>query len=218
MRSWVNKNEELRSKIQQILGLDRLAPVMLSCTQMYSLNKPKPDKKSVLLKQSQKLFHTNDLALLWNITNKNTLYTAIKRYKKDGTLIPIHKGFYSVVPLSQLDPVVLGVVFLHRYAYLSTESILVREGVVAQTIPSTTFVSNTTKKFKLGGTRYTVRQMADRYLYNTCGIIKKDHHYEATLERAVADLLYYNPNYYFDNKDLVDWGKVKKIQKEVGFK
>jgi len=171
-----------------------------------------------LLKQSQKLFHTKDLALLWGITNKNTLYSAIRRYKKDGTLIPIHKGFYSVMPLSQLDPVVLGAAFLHRYAYLSTESVLAREGVIAQTIPALTFVSNTTKTFKLGENHYTVRQMADRYLYNTCGIIKKDHHYEAALERAVADLLYYNPNYYFDNQDLIDWDRVKKIQKEVGFK
>lgn len=171
-----------------------------------------------MLKQSQKLFHTKDLALLWGITNKNTLYSAIRRYKKDGTLIPIHKGFYSVMPLSQLDPVVLGAAFLHRYAYLSTESVLAREGVIAQTIPALTFVSNTTKTFKLGENHYTVRQMADRYLYNTCGIIKKDHHYEAALERAVADLLYYNPNYYFDNQDLIDWDRVKKIQKEVGFK
>ena len=192
--------------------------IAVSCTQMYRLNKPKSDKKSVLLKQSQKLFHTNDLGLLWNITNKNTLYTAIKRYKKDGTLVPIHKGFYSVVPLSQLDPVVLGTAFLHRYTYLSAEFILAREGVIAQTIPTFTLVSNISKKFKLGENHYTVRQMADQYLYNTRGIVKKAHHYEAMSERAVADLLYYNPSYHFDNKDLIDWNKVEKIQKEVGFK
>ena len=200
------------------MPLDKLALVTLSCTQMYRLNKPKLDKKSVLLKQSQKLFHTNDLALLWGITSKNTLYTAIKRYKKDGTLIPIHKGFYSVMPLSQLDPTALGAAFLHRYAYLSTESVLAREGVIAQTIPALTFVSNITKTFKLGETDYTVRQMANQYLYNTGGVIKKDHHYEATLERAVADLLYYNPTYHFDNKELINWDRVKEIQKEVGFK
>jgi len=185
---------------------------------MNSLNRRKPDKKSILLKQGQKLFHTNDLALLWDITNKNTLYSAIRRYKKDGTLIPIHKGFYSVMPLSQLDPVVLGAAFLHRYVYLSTESVLAREGVITQAIPALTFVSNITKKFKLGEVSYVVRQMADQYLYNTGGVIKKDHHYEATLERAVADLLYYNPTYHFDNENLIDWDRVKEIQKEVGFK
>ena len=37
-------------------------------------------KIDVLLKQDQKVFHTQDLALLWGIINKNTLYTTIKRY------------------------------------------------------------------------------------------------------------------------------------------
>ena len=185
---------------------------------MYRLNKPKLDKKSILLKQDRKIFHTNDLALLWEITNKNTLYTTIKRYKKSGTLIPIHKGLYSVMSLSQLDPIILGIAFLHRYAYLSTESILAKEGVIAQAISAVTFVSNTSKKFKLQSTHYLVRQMKNQYLYNNCGIIQKNRYYEATLERAVADLLYYNPNYYFDNKKTIDWDKVEKIQKEVGFK
>jgi hypothetical protein len=39
----------------------------------------------------------------------------------------------------------------------------------------------------------------------------------ANIERAVADLLYFNSNYYFDNKKRIDWKKVKKIQKEVGY-
>ena len=196
--------------------LDIHNAIIVSCTHMYSLNKP--DKKNILLKQGRKLFHTNDLALLWNITNKNTLYTAIRRYKESGILIPIHKGFYSVMPLSRLDPVALGIAFLHSYAYLSTESILAREGVIAQAVSAITLVSNTSKRFKLEDTDYVVRQMKSRYLYNNCGIARKNDHYEATLERAIADILYYNPNYYFDNKNLVDWKKVKKIQKELEFK
>jgi len=185
---------------------------------MYSLNKPKLNKKSALLRQSQKLFHTNDLALLWNTTNKNTLYTTIKRYIKNGELIPIHKGLYSVVPLSQLNLIALGIAFLHRYAYLSAEFILTKEGIITQSMPAVTLISSVSKKIKFQNTHYLVRQMSNQHLYNTCGIVKKEQHYEATLERAVADLLYYNPNYYFDNKDLINWDKVEKTQKEVGFK
>ena len=192
--------------------------IAIYCTQMYSLNKSKPDKKRALLKQDRKLFHTNDLALLWKITNKNTLYTTIKRYKKSGVLTHIHKGFYSVAPLSQIDPITLGASFIHNYAYLSTESILAKEGVIAQTVSVITLVSNSSKKFKLQNTDYLVRQMKDSYLYNTSGIIQKTHYFEAILERAVADLLYYNPNYYFDNKKIIDYDKVEKIKKEVGFK
>lgn len=183
---------------------------------MYKLNGRNLDKKSVLLKQERKLFHANDLALLWGITNKNTLYTTIKRYKQNGVLIPIHKGFYSVAPLLELDPIALGVSYLHSYVYLSTETILAREGIIAQAIPAITLISNTSKKFELAGNYYVVRKMKDEFLYNDLGIVQKDDHREATVERAVADLLYFNPKYHFDNREAINWAKVKHIQKEVG--
>lgn len=184
---------------------------------MYKLGSHNLDKKSILLKQKRKLFHSNDLSLLWGVTNKNTLYTTIKRYKQKGVLIPIHKGFYSVVPLSELDPIALGISFLHNYAYLSTETILSREGIIAQAIFPITLLSNISKKFELAGNDYLVRKMKDEFLYNDLGISKKGEYKEASIERAVADLLYFNPKYYFGNQKLIDWGKVKNIQKEVGF-
>jgi len=62
---------------------------------MYKINK--------LLAAKQEVFHTNDLALLWDIRNRNTLYTTIKRYVAKGTLIPIHKGLYARVTGCYLD-------------------------------------------------------------------------------------------------------------------
>ena len=184
---------------------------------MYKLNDHNSDKKGVLLRQERKLFHANDLALLWGITNKNTLYTTIKRYKQGGVLIPIHKGFYSVVPLAEIDPIVLGVSCLHNFAYLSAETVLAREGIITQTIPAVTLVSGVSKKFELAGNYYLVRKMKEEFLHNDLGIVQKNGYHEASVERAVADLLYFNPRYHFDNKELVDWEKVNHIQKEVGF-
>lgn len=57
------------------------------------------NKLNLLLRSSQNLFHTQDLALLWAVENRNTLYTTIKRYVKKGTLIKITKGLYSKKPL-----------------------------------------------------------------------------------------------------------------------
>ena len=84
-----------------------------------------------LLKLKEKLFHTNDLALLWGITNKNTLYTTIKRYLQKGILIPVHKGFYSTVPIDQLDPFKLAIGYLHRFTYISCETVLIQEGIIS---------------------------------------------------------------------------------------
>ena len=57
-----------------------------------------------LLKQKNELYQTQDLGLVWGIAKRNTLYTTIKRYEQRGILIPIHKGFYSTIPLDQINP------------------------------------------------------------------------------------------------------------------
>lgn len=171
-----------------------------------------------LLKLDRKIFHTADLALLWGITNKNTLYTTIKRYVQKGVLLPIHKGFYATVPLSQIDPVNLGVGFLHTYAYLTTESVLASHGVISQIPQAITLVSSLSKKFTIGSLSFLSRCLKSKFLYQTEGVEDKNGVFVARLERAVADMLYFNPKYYFDNPGIINWQKVKSIQKEVGYR
>lgn len=168
-----------------------------------------------LLKQEKKFFHTNDLALLWDIQVPNTLYTTIKRYVQKGVLTRIHKGFYSVVPIEELNPVELGIGYLHSFAYLSTESILVENGVIFQTSDYITLVSGVSKKFTIGTYSFLVRKMKDEFLYQTIGITERDGIKVATLERAVADMLYFNPEFNFDNRKVINWRSVKEIQKEA---
>lgn len=168
-----------------------------------------------LLKLEEKLFHTADLGLIWGIENKNTLYTTIKRYVKKGILIPIHKGFYSTVPLEKINPLKLALGYLHRFAYLSCESVLLKEGVIFQQENYYTLVSSVSKKFSLAGNSFFVRKIKDEFLYNDAGIIEKDKIKIASLERAVVDILYFNPNYHFDNPKKINWKKVKEIKKLV---
>ena len=175
-------------------------------------------KLNILLKQPRKLFHINDLSLLWNISNKNTLHTTIKRYVKKGILLRIHKGFYSTVPIDDLDPVQLGISFIHDYAYLSTETVLARHGVISQPVDYITLISSVSKKFSIKDCSYISRRLKNKYLYNNAGIIEKNNIKQACLGRAVADILYYNPNYHFDVPNLIDWNKVRRIQEIIGFK
>lgn len=170
-----------------------------------------------LLKLDRKLFHTADLALLWGMTNKNTLYTTIKRYIAKGVLIPIHKGFYATVPLDRLDPVMVGIGFLHTYAYLSCESVLSSHGVISQVAQRITLVSSVSQKFTLGSRAYLSRRLSPVFLYQTAGITTKNGYPAATLPRAAADMLYFNPRYVFDNAKAINWQTVKSIQKEVGY-
>lgn len=175
------------------------------------------DKYNALLKQNKKTFHAPDLALLWDITNKNTLKRTLKRFVDRGVLKRIHKGFYSTTDISNIDPYDLGFSYLNTYSYVSLETILAREGIIFQEIKYITFVSSKSSKFNVGGVKYSSRQLKDKFLINTAGIKKVGNHFEATIERAVADILYYNSKYHFDNDTAIDFNKVKEIQKEVGY-
>jgi hypothetical protein len=172
---------------------------------------------AILNHQDQALFHTQDLALLWGISNPNTLYTTIKRYSQKRVLFPIHKGFYATKPPGNIHPWLLGIGALHHYAYVSTETILNIHGVINPYITSITLVGSTSKTFTLLGSNYRCRKLHDKHLYNHVGIVNDTGINQATLERAVADLLYFNPRAYFDNPQLVNWPQVKRIQKTLGY-
>lgn len=172
-------------------------------------------KIDLLLKQERKLFHTKDLALLWRINNQNTLYTTVKRYVKKGILLPIHKGYYATSPIADMPPFLLAQGYLHTYAYLSTETVLIEKGVIFQQANYLTLISSVSKKFQIGNFSFLCRKLSAKYLLNPVGIVKEREVIKSTLERAVADTLYFNPHYYFDKRDLINWRLVKKYQKEV---
>lgn len=178
-------------------------------------NRRNTSKIDILLKQGKKIFHTKDLELLWGITNKSTLHTAISRYVQKKVLIPIYRGFYATVPLEKIDPIELGTSAIHDYAYLSTETVLSQNGLIFQSIEAYTFCSSKSKKICINGQTYISRQLKDEYLYNAAGIIDKDNYRVATPERAVADMLYFNPKYYLDAKDQINWDKAAEIKKKV---
>ena len=173
---------------------------------------------SQLVSLNEVVFYFNDLANLWGITNLNTLYTTLKRYTQKGLLFRVHRGFYSIKPISQVNPYLLGIKALHKYSYVSAESILFDLGIINQKTDYITLISSSSKRFTIVDNNYIVRQLKDDYLYNDAGIIQKDGIRLATLERAVADLLYFNPKYHFDADRLINWNKVKKLQKIIGYK
>lgn len=182
---------------------------------MYKIKK---DKKLIsLLREGRELYHTQDLGVLWGISNENTLYTTIKRYIKSGVLFRVHKGLYSIKKIDQIDKINLGLTSLHRYGYLSTESVLVKAGIIFQDIKYITFVSDISRKFKINGNHFLVRKMNPIYLYNNVGIYIKNNQRIASTERAVADMIYFNPKYHFDGENIIDWEKVKEIKKQIGY-
>ncbi|MEK7526188.1 MAG: hypothetical protein AAB546_01770 [Patescibacteria group bacterium] len=159
----------------------------------------KISKLNLLLKSNQKLFHTQDLALLWGITNRGTLYTSIKRLVKNGVLISIIKGLYSTVPVNEINKFQLGTALIHKFCYVSCETVLAIEGVINQTVYPITFVSSISLKIEYNGTVYLYRKLKPEILLRPDGVEKQDGYFIATKTRAISDMLYLNPKYYFDN-------------------
>ncbi|MBI5414816.1 hypothetical protein HZA38_04875 [Candidatus Peregrinibacteria bacterium] len=175
------------------------------------------DRIVLLARQAEPIFHSGDLARLWDVHNSNTLYTLLKRYTKKGLLFRIYKGLYSLLPLEKLDPLLLGIKAIHGYAYISTETILVREGFIMQIQHQYTLVSAFSRSFRIGPYTFKSRQLQEKYLYNPAGIIEKNGVLKATPERALADLFYFNPKVYLDSIHTIDMKKFQALQKEIGY-
>ncbi|MCF7830490.1 hypothetical protein K9M41_00630 [Candidatus Gracilibacteria bacterium] len=166
----------------------------------------------------EQIFHIDDLSRLWKISNKNTLRTTLKRYANQQLLFRIYRGFYAIKPINKLDPLLLGIKALHEYSYVSTETVLMKHGIIQQLSNTLTLISSKTSRFDIEENSYYCRQLNDKYLYNPVGIgVNKDGVKIASLERAVADMLYFNHEFYFDAFNQINWSKVKKIQKELGY-
>ena len=173
---------------------------------------------AILAKLGEVIFHIDDLANLWQVKNKNTLYTTLKRYAQHGKLIRIYKGFYSLINPDKIDPLLLGLKALHNYAYVGCETMLIEYGIIQQTSATITLTSSSHKRFSVNENNYLVRKLPVEFLFNSIGIITTAIGIrKSNLARSVADMLYFNPQYYFDNANRIDWKRVKSIQKEIGY-
>ena len=129
----------------------------------------------------------------------------------------VYKGMYSLKPIKEIDPFLLGLKALHRFAYVSTETVLVQKGIILQNIAVVTLISDVSRSFSIASHKYRCRKLKDKYLYNPAGIITQGDIKIATVERAVADMLYFNPRAHFDGAGMINWSKVRDIQKEIGY-
>ncbi|MBI4235543.1 hypothetical protein HY604_04560 [Candidatus Peregrinibacteria bacterium] len=175
------------------------------------------DYISILARQPHPVFHSGDLARLWHINNKNTLNTLLKRYTQKGHIFRIYKGLYSLLPPDKLSPLLLGIKAMHGYAYVSTETILIEEGLIMQMAYKYTLISGKSRQFNVGKYNFRSRKLDDRYLYNPTGIIENDGILKATKLRALADLLYFNPKAYIDGFRTIDLKELNALQNELGY-
>jgi hypothetical protein len=170
---------------------------------------------ALLAETEQTVFHIGDLATILGIQNENTLRVTLHRLVRDGILHRIRRGLFSTIPAGKIDPAILGNACLHRYAYLSTESVLRDEGYILQSVDAITFISGVSRRFEVCGHRVVSRRLHARFLHNQLGVVASGGMFRARPERAIADMLYFDPWYHFDRP--VDWDAVHSLQQEIGY-
>ncbi|OGY86288.1 MAG: hypothetical protein A2233_02805 [Candidatus Kerfeldbacteria bacterium RIFOXYA2_FULL_38_24] len=184
--------------------------------------KQRNNRIAQLLSQKQLILHTQDLAAIWNISNKNTLHQTASRLISLKYLYPIYKSLYSTRSLSKtnnLDELwALGVSAVHNYAYISCETVLYQQGFINTPPQYISIISHCSKNFRIAENFYKTRQLKDQFLFSPTGIYQNDRKFGvnvADVTRAIADMLYFNPRFHFDKK--IDWLLVKKVQKKIGY-
>lgn len=175
----------------------------------------KKDKMQELFTIQKSVFTASDLAVLWGISNNNTLWTTIKRYRNSQLLYQVYKGVYSKVPLAQVNKYELACTVMGSFSYISLETILYDEGIIMQSVNQITLVGEKNKQVTIQGVKYVCKSMKRSALLNRVGIEDNTIYSKATINRAVADILYYKPKYYLDNTLSIDFALVEKIKKEV---
>ena len=174
-------------------------------------------KLQTLIETHKNVFTTRDLAVLWDIQDKNTLWTTIKRYVASAKLYRIKKGVYSKLPLNKLNDYEVACTLCGPLSYITLETVLCQAGAIFQNITPIILAGQKSKTLNFGDKVVHCKQMKPEYLVNRAGIKDMETFSEATPERALADLLYYKPKYYLDNLLAIDWKKTQEIQEEVGF-
>lgn len=182
---------------------------------MYSIRNT--EKQKILLQSGQKIFTTSDLALLWNILNRQTLLITIQRYVKRGILNRIYKGLYSAIPINQLNKYEIACAIGGSFSYVSGETILSKEGLILQDVKKITLFGKKAKELKIGDNIYLCRYLNNKYLLNRTGINDEKGYSIATVERALADLQYINPKFFIDNDIAIDIDKINILNKEIGY-
>lgn len=157
---------------------------------------------AALLKSRLTVFSTEDLVLLWQISNQNYLKAKIYRLVKDKKLVRLRNGLYVLD--KNYNPEELANKLLLP-SYISFETALAAAGIVFQYDSRIYSAAAQSRQITCDNRYFVYRKIKESALRNNIGIEQINNCVIATPERAVVDTLYLMPDFYFDNLDNIDW-------------
>jgi hypothetical protein len=153
------------------------------------------------------VFTLNDIAMLVDESDFNSLNKKIHYYVGRGKLLRPRKGIYVK---KDYNPEELACK-LYTPSYISLAYILQEAGVVFQFDSRITSVSYLSRTVEIEESVYTYRRIKGEIMVDTSGITRERNINKATVERAFLDTLYLNGDFYFDNLIPLDRTLVYKL-------
>jgi predicted transcriptional regulator of viral defense system len=167
-----------------------------------------------LITSGKKVFTTDDLAVIWEISNRQKLLGRVKYYLRKKRLTHIHKGVYAYgeyTPLEAAQKIV-------PLSYVSLYTASQMHGLTFQYYSTIFCMSLKSKKYDIGGQKYEYRKIKEAVFYDSLGLTNKTGYTLAGKERTICDLLYVFPGFAFDNLKGVDTVLLRKISRIYGNK
>lgn len=162
----------------------------------------------VILRSSQTVFSTKDVALMWSENKAKTVTSRLNKYVQAGKLISVRRGFY--VKDKKYNRFELAT-RIYTPSYISFETVLTHEGINFQYYGNIFVASYVNREITVDDQNITYVHMKDYVLSNTQGIEHKAGIATATKERAFLDRIYITTEYHFDNLHSLHWDKVFEI-------
>jgi len=161
-----------------------------------------------LYQDSRTIFRLSDVAMLTGDTDRVSLGKKLHYYVKTGKLRNPRKGIYAKSDYSPRELACR----LYTPSYISLEYVLRKEGLIFQYDTSITSVSYLSRTLEIEDQVYIYRKIKNAYLLNTRGLLRLPNGINiATPERALLDMLYLSPGFYFDNLNPVNEKKVLEL-------
>jgi hypothetical protein len=168
-----------------------------------------------IFKDEKTVFRLRDIALLVGEKDFESLNKKLNYHVRTGKLLNPRKGIYAKPNYNSEELACL----LYTPSYISLEYVLQKAGVVFQFDSRITSISYLSRSIDVEDNSFIYRKIKGEIIADTKGISRQKNQVNiATSERAFLDLLYLNKNYYFDNLNPLNKGKVFELLPVYGSK
>lgn len=171
------------------------------------MNSSRNDILLRLYESPKTVFSMAGISLMTDESREGILAKKLNYHVKEGRLLNPRRGFYAKNPYNPEELASM----LYTPSYISLEYVLQKAGVVFQYDSCITVVSYLSRSVEVDGIEFCYRRIKGEVLANMSGITCRGNVNIAIPERAFLDVMYLNPEYYFDNLRPLDFKKVSTL-------